>query len=187
MSHGNCVYSRGLTCNWILWTLEQLVTKIYQSLSHTGQCSQSCTSLCCLVTVYGGGRTPSSGFPNSGTAAATPNWLFACRLSLDSSLNSWLSLYMDWLIIPVQVTLRPTVSRPVCLDVGISSGAHDQISFISLTIAGFLIWGTLSDERMGPQFTCTPASEPCQSSDSWVEVPQNSRPYFTVSFQTPNL
>jgi hypothetical protein len=32
---------------------------------------------------------------------------------------------------------------------------------------------------------CTIASGPCQSSHSWVEVPQNSRPYFTVSFETP--
>jgi hypothetical protein len=31
----------------------------------------------------------------------------------------------------------------------------------------------------------TVASGPCQSSQSWVEVPQNSRPYFTVTFETP--
>jgi hypothetical protein len=33
---------------------------------------------------------------------------------------------------------------------------------------------------------CTTASGPCQNSHSWVEVPQNSRPYFTAS-QTPQL
>jgi hypothetical protein len=32
---------------------------------------------------------------------------------------------------------------------------------------------------------CTIASGLCQSSHSWVEVPQNSRPYITVSFETP--
>jgi hypothetical protein len=32
---------------------------------------------------------------------------------------------------------------------------------------------------------CTIASGPCQSSDSRVEVSQNSRPYFTVPFETP--
>jgi hypothetical protein len=32
---------------------------------------------------------------------------------------------------------------------------------------------------------CTIASGPCQRSHSLVEVPQNSRPYFTVSFETP--
>jgi hypothetical protein len=49
----------------------------------------------------------------------------------------------------VEVNLQPIVSRPVCLGVGILSGAHDQIYFTSLTIEGFLIWCTLSDERMG--------------------------------------
>jgi hypothetical protein len=32
---------------------------------------------------------------------------------------------------------------------------------------------------------CTIAPGPCQSSYSWIEVPQNSRPYFTVSFEIP--
>jgi hypothetical protein len=32
---------------------------------------------------------------------------------------------------------------------------------------------------------CTVPSGPCQSSHSWVEVPQNSRPYFIVSSETP--
>jgi hypothetical protein len=51
--------------------------------------------------------------------------------------------------VEVEVNLRPTISRPVCLGVGIPYGTHDQFSFISLTIAGFLIWGALSDEKMG--------------------------------------
>jgi hypothetical protein len=38
--------------------------------------------------------------------------------------------------------------------------------------AGFVIYSTI-------------ASWPCQSSHSWIEVPQNSRPYFTVSSETP--
>jgi hypothetical protein len=49
----------------------------------------------------------------------------------------------------VEVNLRPTVSRPVCLGVGLPFGAHDQIFVFCLTIAGFLMCGTLSDERMG--------------------------------------
>jgi hypothetical protein len=48
-----------------------------------------------------------------------------------------------------EVNLRPKVSRPVCLGVGLPSGAHDQIFVFCLTIAGFLMCGTLSDERMG--------------------------------------
>jgi hypothetical protein len=49
----------------------------------------------------------------------------------------------------VQVHLRPTVSRPVCLGVRPPSGAYDQIFVFCLTIAGFLMWDTFSDERMG--------------------------------------
>jgi hypothetical protein len=49
----------------------------------------------------------------------------------------------------VEVNLLPTVSQPVCLGVGLPSGAHDQIFVFCLTIAGFLMWSTLSDERMG--------------------------------------
>jgi hypothetical protein len=48
-----------------------------------------------------------------------------------------------------EVNLRPTVSRPVCLGVEITSGDHDQIIVFRLTIAGFLMWPTLSDERIG--------------------------------------
>jgi hypothetical protein len=51
--------------------------------------------------------------------------------------------------VEIEVKLRPTVSRPVCLCVGLPSGAHDQIFVFFLTIAGFLMWDTLSDERMG--------------------------------------
>jgi hypothetical protein len=36
-----------------------------------------------------------------------------------------------------------------CLGVGLSCGARDQIFVFCLLIAGFLMWGTLSGERMG--------------------------------------
>jgi hypothetical protein len=49
----------------------------------------------------------------------------------------------------VEDNLRPTVSRPVCLGVRPQSGAHDQILVFCLTIAGFLMWDNLSDEKMG--------------------------------------
>jgi hypothetical protein len=39
----------------------------------------------------------------------------------------------------VEVKLRPTISWPACLGVGLPSGAHDLI-FFCLTIAGFLLW-----------------------------------------------
>jgi hypothetical protein len=87
-------------------------------------------------------------------------------------------------LVEVEVTLRPMVSRPVQLGVGLLSGAHDQIFVFCLKIAGFLMLGDLSDERMGMQFTLTIASGPCQSSHSGVQVPQNSWPYFTASYET---
>jgi hypothetical protein len=43
----------------------------------------------------------------------------------------------------VEVKLRLTISQPVSLGVGLT------IFVFSLTIAGFLLWGALSDERMG--------------------------------------
>jgi hypothetical protein len=47
------------------------------------------------------------------------------------------------------------------------------------TVAGLLMWGFLSDERTGLSFAV--ASGPRQSSNSWVRVPWDSRPCFTVS------
>jgi hypothetical protein len=49
----------------------------------------------------------------------------------------------------VEVNLLPTVSRPVCLRVELPSGTYDKIFLFFLTILGFLIWSTFSDERMG--------------------------------------
>jgi hypothetical protein len=48
-----------------------------------------------------------------------------------------------------------------------------------LTVAGLLIWGTLSDERTGLSFAI--ATGPRQRSHFLVRVPWDSRPYFTVS------
>jgi hypothetical protein len=74
----------------------------------------------------------------------------------------------------VEVNLRPKVSRPVCLGVRSPSGTFDQFFF-------------LLEIRFRHLRVCyfVAPSRPCQSSHSWVEVPQNSRPYFTVSFETP--
>jgi hypothetical protein len=47
------------------------------------------------------------------------------------------------------------------------------------TVAGLLMWGTLSDERMGLPFTIAAGLR--QRSHSSVWVPQDSWPYFTVS------
>jgi hypothetical protein len=39
----------------------------------------------------------------------------------------------------VEVNLRPTVCRPVCLGVGLLCGTYDQIFLFCLTIVGFLM------------------------------------------------
>jgi hypothetical protein len=87
------------------------------------------------------------------------------------------------LSVEIEVNLRPTVSRPVCLGAGIPSGSHDQISFISLTITGFLIWAPslmrgwvcnlLVQLLLGRAVTL--GSKSCRT----------QRSYFTVSFPTP--
>jgi hypothetical protein len=46
-------------------------------------------------------------------------------------------------------------------------------------VADLLMWGALSDERMGLSFVY--AAGPCQRSLSWVRVPWDLRPYFSVS------
>jgi hypothetical protein len=51
--------------------------------------------------------------------------------------------------------------------------------YYSQTVAGFLIWGALSDERTGLLFTI--AAGPRQRSHFRVRVPWDSWPYFTVS------
>jgi hypothetical protein len=131
-----------------------------------------------------GGRFPSPSFANSPRLK-----VLACNSNIEQRLNPSSplihshanQLLTDWLKLKSKLIYA---SRPVCLGVGPPSGAHNQMIVFCLAIAGFLLWDTLSDERMGLLFICTFASEPCQSNHSWVEVPHNSRPYFTVSFET---
>jgi hypothetical protein len=61
------------------------------------------------------------------------------------------------------------------------SSPHQEL----MTIVGILILNILPDESMDLLFTSTIASGPCQSSHSRVQVPQNSRLYFTAWFETP--
>jgi hypothetical protein len=68
---------------------------------------------------------------------------------------------------------RRSVSQ-ACFGVELPSGTHDQIFFFCLTVASFLMLGTLSDKKMSLLFTRTIASGSCQSCHSLVQVPQNS-------------
>jgi hypothetical protein len=78
--------------------------------------------------------------------------------------------------------LWPTVIRPVCLGIKHPSGAYDQIFITVGTVAGLFMWGALSDERTGLPFAI--AAGPRQRNHSWVWVPRDSWPYFTVSEST---
>jgi hypothetical protein len=88
-------------------------------------------------------------------------------------------------ILEVEVNLRPTVSRPVCLGVGIPSGAHDQIYIVSLTIADFLTWGTSMTRGWVCNLLVQLLLGLCQNSHSRVEVPQNSRPILPSHLRLP--
>jgi hypothetical protein len=72
--------------------------------------------------------------------------------------------------VEVEVNLQPTVSQPVCLGVVLPSGTLEQIFVFCLTIADFLLWGALPDERTDQLFTRTLASGPCQSSHCRVQL-----------------
>jgi hypothetical protein len=107
-----------------------------------------------------------------GWVDAVPDPLFLRRSGSAGSQTRDLWMYSQELwpldhsssLVEVELKLQPTVSRPVYLDVGLPSGTCDQIFFSVLTIAGFLMWGALSDDRMDLYFTRTIASGPCQSS-----------------------
>jgi hypothetical protein len=84
----------------------------------------------------------------------------------------------NWTVIEVEVTLRVTVSQSVSLGVEPHLGLMIDI-YCCLTVTVLFLWGALSDKRTGLSFVY--AAGHCQRSLSWVKVPWDSRPYFTVS------
>jgi hypothetical protein len=52
----------------------------------------------------------------------------------------------------LSLTLRPTVSRSVCLGIKHPSGAYDQIFITCVTVTVLFFWGAFSDERTGLSF-----------------------------------
>jgi hypothetical protein len=106
-------------------------------------------------------------------------WLWVCvlcyyRRSVDQSL-----LYVR----PIFVTLPPAI-RPIAVNNNNSNnkapiwGLRPDFYYCQ-TVEGILMWGALSDEKMGLPFTI--AASPRQRSHSRVRVLWDSWPYFTVS------
>jgi hypothetical protein len=89
--------------------------------------------------------------------------------------------------VEVEVNLRPTVSRPVRLGVRRLSGTRDQffflieISFKQLRVCYFVVPSLTRGRVCNLLYNCF-WTFPEQS--HWVQVPQISRPYFTVSSET---
>jgi hypothetical protein len=75
----------------------------------------------------------------------------------------------------MQLTVSQSVSQSWCRA---PSGTNDQIFITVWQLRSCFLWGALSDERSGLSFIH--AAGPCQHSRSWVRVPWDSRPYFSV-------
>jgi hypothetical protein len=114
------------------------------------------------------------------SSASVVSWLtlhsWTLNICILLRMNHWTPLrinesFWDW----VWDLLRPTVSRPVYLGIW---GLRPDICYCQ-TVAGFLKWDALSDERTGVPYAI--AAGPRQRSHSQVKGPWDSRSYFTVS------
>jgi hypothetical protein len=86
-------------------------------------------------------------FPS--TCRNSPSLRFSClSFFIANQLLSINASSILLMLVEVEVNLRWTVSRPVCIGIGLPSGYHDHIFYFCLTVACFLMYGALSDERM---------------------------------------
>jgi hypothetical protein len=86
---------------------------------------------------------------------------------------------MNWLKSQIQSYIT-TDSQPASLSWNKAPiwGLRPDLDYC-LSVAGLLVWGALSDERMGLPFAIATGSR--QRSHFRVRVPYDSWPYFTVS------
>jgi hypothetical protein len=85
-------------------------------------------------------------------------------------------------LLNLSLTLRPTVSRPICLGIKHQSGAYDNIFITVKTVAGLLMWGALSDDRTGLSFTI--AAGPSQRSHSGPRPVGLATIFYCLRFET---
>jgi hypothetical protein len=117
------------------------------------------------------------------TYNASVSQLLTADSLLSSSLDSWLTqlrvrvseLLYNWWFTINQFGLVPSPLRLTAINF-----------FSTEPLRSLSLCNTLSDERVGLSFAIDAGS--CQSSHSWVWVPQDSRSYFSVSDPgSPNL
>jgi hypothetical protein len=108
---------------------------LYSSPEHKFKSSQFCCVFTILQVAGSDGRFASYTSASSTTTRHSLKRLSPRLAAVSHEPSPLLEVEAE-----AEVKLPLTVSRPVCLDVGLPSGAHDQIFVFCLMIAGFLIW-----------------------------------------------
>jgi hypothetical protein len=97
------------------------------------------------------------------------------RICIQTRSETLGTLNYGFLSLSLRLMLRPTVSRPVCLGIKHPFGAYNQIFYYLCDSYGLVLVGRPLWREVGSVFCM------CQRSLSRVQVPWDSRPYFTVS------
>jgi hypothetical protein len=113
------------------------------------------------------------------------NWLQQFTNHWHTVIFLRLATPMELFWLPTELSIKSkshchwrSVSQSVSQSVLVSSPIWG--SFITaLQLRSLFLWGALSDERTGLSFTIAASAR--QRSLSWVRVPWDSRPYFTLS------